>query len=188
MIKAIETRYAGCLFRSRLEARWAVFFDTLGVRWEYEKEGYDLGEAGWYLPDFWLPFQGNDRRGYPEYENSGYWVEIKGIEPSKIDQDKILALAKSQPHVIWLFIGDPGNCQRWAAYPRNVGRVGFVKSNWVQKPSLTFTTPEYIIPLWSAFDRLRPNLPPEESGIMPVARAITAARSAQFEHGRSGAR
>lgn len=64
MIKAIETRYKGCRFRSRLEARWAVFFDTLGVKWEYEKEGYDLGAAGRYLPDFWLP-------------NEQVWVEIK---------------------------------------------------------------------------------------------------------------
>lgn len=54
-MKPIETLYAGCRFRSRLEARWAVFFDTLGIKWEYEKEGYDLGDAGWYLPDFWLP-------------------------------------------------------------------------------------------------------------------------------------
>ncbi len=64
MIQAIETRYKGYRFRSRLEARWAVFFDTLGIAWEYEKEGYDLGEAGWYLPDFWLP-------------NLKCWVEIK---------------------------------------------------------------------------------------------------------------
>lgn len=54
-LKPIETRYKGYRFRSRLEARWAVFFDALGIEWEYEKEGYDLGEAGWYLPDFWLP-------------------------------------------------------------------------------------------------------------------------------------
>ena len=54
-IKAIETRYKGYRFRSRLEARWAVFFDALGIKWEYEKEGYDLGKAGRYLPDFWLP-------------------------------------------------------------------------------------------------------------------------------------
>jgi hypothetical protein len=54
-IKAIETVYKGYRFRSRLEARWAVFFDALGIEWEYEKEGYDLGDAGWYLPDFWLP-------------------------------------------------------------------------------------------------------------------------------------
>src|SRR5258708_11826755 len=50
----IETAYNGYRFRSRLEARWAVFFDALGLEWEYEKEGFDL-PSGSYLPDFWLP-------------------------------------------------------------------------------------------------------------------------------------
>lgn len=53
-IKAIRTTYKGIEFRSRTEARWAVFFDELGVRWDYEHEGYEL-ESGWYVPDFWLP-------------------------------------------------------------------------------------------------------------------------------------
>lgn len=53
-IKPIETRYGGYHFRSRLEARWAVFFDQLGLRYEYEAEGLDL-PSGWYLPDFRLP-------------------------------------------------------------------------------------------------------------------------------------
>jgi hypothetical protein len=51
-IRAIETSYRGCRFRSRLEARWAVFFQTLGVRWEYEPEGFVLSTGQWYLPDF----------------------------------------------------------------------------------------------------------------------------------------
>lgn len=53
-IKPIETEYSGYRFRSRLEARWAIFFDTMGIEWEYEKEGYDLGNGTRYLPDFWL--------------------------------------------------------------------------------------------------------------------------------------
>ena len=53
-IKAIQTEYKGYLFRSRLEARWAVFFDACGVQWEYEPEGYDLGNGILYLPDFLL--------------------------------------------------------------------------------------------------------------------------------------
>jgi len=55
MIKAIDTRYGNHLFRSRLEARYAVYFDELGVTWEYEKEGFDLGNGLMYLPDFYLP-------------------------------------------------------------------------------------------------------------------------------------
>lgn len=48
----IETVYKGCKFRSRLEARWAVFFDNCNADWEYEPEGYDLGCGVYYLPDF----------------------------------------------------------------------------------------------------------------------------------------
>lgn len=53
--KAIETEYKGYLFRSRLEARWAVFFDNLGITWEYEPEGIVLSDGSQYLPDFYLP-------------------------------------------------------------------------------------------------------------------------------------
>lgn len=46
-IAAIPTMYAGVQFRSRLEARWAAFFDIVGLKWDYEP--FDL--AGW-IPDF----------------------------------------------------------------------------------------------------------------------------------------
>lgn len=52
MIKAIQTAYKGYHFRSRLEARWAVFFDALGMKWEYEPEGFELPGGVRYLPDF----------------------------------------------------------------------------------------------------------------------------------------
>lgn len=63
-MKAIETRYAGCRFRSRLEARWAILLDHLEIGWKYEPEGFET-PAGWYLPDFYLP-------------QAGAWLEIKG--------------------------------------------------------------------------------------------------------------
>jgi len=50
-ITPIETNYKGYRFRSRLEARWAVFFEKRGLRWEYEPEGFKF-EAISYLPDF----------------------------------------------------------------------------------------------------------------------------------------
>ena len=55
MIKAIETVYKGYRFRSRLEARWAVFFDSAGIKWQYEHEGFQLSSGERYLPDFYLP-------------------------------------------------------------------------------------------------------------------------------------
>lgn len=78
-LKAIETEHNGILYRSRLEARWAVFFDSLGIRFEYEKEGFDL-DGIWYLPDFWLPEQ-------------RYWVEIKGSKPAADEERKMTAFA-----------------------------------------------------------------------------------------------
>ncbi len=48
-ITAIPTTYAGVNFRSRLEARYAAFFDIVGWRWEYEP----LDLKGW-IPDFRL--------------------------------------------------------------------------------------------------------------------------------------
>lgn len=82
MIKAIETRYAGCRFRSRLEARWAVFFNTLGIRWEYEPEGFEL-PSGRYLPDFYLRM--NEFVGWEDYDEQhdpGFWVEVKPTAPT----------------------------------------------------------------------------------------------------------
>lgn len=51
MVKAIKTTYDGINFRSRLEAKWAAFFQMLG--WPFEYEPFDLDG---YIPDFVLKF------------------------------------------------------------------------------------------------------------------------------------
>ena len=53
----IETEYKGYRFRSRLEARWAVFFDMMGIYYVYEPEGFELEDGTKYLPDFYFPDQ-----------------------------------------------------------------------------------------------------------------------------------
>lgn len=53
-IKPIETIYKNYRFRSKLEAHWAVCFELMGLNWAYEYNGYNLGDLGWYLPDFVL--------------------------------------------------------------------------------------------------------------------------------------
>jgi hypothetical protein len=70
-VKVLETRYAGCKFRSRLEARWAVFFDRMRIPWDYEPEAFETS-AGNYLPDFQIDI--------PQHENHGghrQWFEVK---------------------------------------------------------------------------------------------------------------
>jgi hypothetical protein len=108
-IKAIETHYKGCRFRSRVEARWAVFFDSLGLKWEYEKEGFEL-PSGRYLPDFWV--------------SSGYelgvgnelakWIEIKGQSPSQHELQLLKELSEATRWHSALICGSPWEFDFWS--------------------------------------------------------------------------
>lgn len=71
-MKAIPTTYAGVRFRSRLEARYALAFDQIGIKWAYEPEGVQLRGGERYLSDFWLP----DCRTF---------VEVKGPTTDRAD-------------------------------------------------------------------------------------------------------
>jgi hypothetical protein len=78
-IKPIPTIYKGVQMRSRLEAAVAEVFDSAGIKWLYEVEGYDI-DGTWYLPDFYLP-------------DAKQFVECKGIlddyhlvKPLKLDR------------------------------------------------------------------------------------------------------
>jgi hypothetical protein len=51
------------MFRSLLEARWALTFHKLGFEWEYEPTQFDLPNGSKYTPDFYLDGIG--------------WIEIK---------------------------------------------------------------------------------------------------------------
>lgn len=109
MIKAIETIYNGYRFRSRLEARWAVFFDTLGIEYQYEPEGFDLGDSIWYLPDFWLP-------------QVKMWAEVKWRPLDNQETEKAQRLARLSKFPVLMLIGSPENkpydaweWSRWAA-------------------------------------------------------------------------
>lgn len=86
-IKAIETEYDGHLFRSRLEARWAVFFNALGVKYEYEPEGFELPSGKRYLPDFKVKCHGT-RGDCSDDLTFDLWIEVKG-DMSKGDLDRI---------------------------------------------------------------------------------------------------
>ena len=86
-IKPIETLYRGHYFRSKAEARFAVFLDCLGVKWDYEPQGFDLGNGLKYLPDFKIYNveiwdENRDKCNYDTYEPKmldHIWVEVKGM-------------------------------------------------------------------------------------------------------------
>lgn len=54
--RGIPTLYSGVRFRSRLEARYAAWFDEVDVGWEYEPalDQADQGGLSGWLPDFAL--------------------------------------------------------------------------------------------------------------------------------------
>jgi hypothetical protein len=205
MIKAIETRYAGCRFRSRLEARWAVFFDALKIGWEYEPEGFEL-PSGRYLPDFRLP-------------DAGAWVEIKGQKPTKRELRLLIELGHA--------VSETGDKVRMIPgdVPRKVTGMKIRQELVIGIPVLT-AMPQYAIvppstdpthtlgpsrdlvadierchgiPVdhWDAVQSLwlpggeppsltGPTLDAANAEAQRINDALMAARSARFEHGESG--
>jgi hypothetical protein len=93
MIQSITTTYAGTKFRSRAEARWAIFFDAIGLNWQYEFDGFVV-RAGAYLPDFWLP-------------EIKMFFEVKGVEPTDEERAKCVQLAQASEYDMLLAIGNP---------------------------------------------------------------------------------
>ena len=115
-MKPIPTHWKGYFFRSRLEARWAVFLETLQLHWRFEPQGFEL-PSGRYLPDFFL-------RLHPEAladhqpAGSGYWVEIKPDgEPSDTEKRLLVELARETGHNAFLVAGSPwpGQFDVWKA-------------------------------------------------------------------------
>ena len=100
-IKAIETIYDGYRFRSRLEARWAVFFHETGIPYVYEPEGFILSNGDYYLPDFYLPWFNLYIDIKPEFKDGESYDEIKR-KLETLMYDKI-----DDGVTTGLFIGDP---------------------------------------------------------------------------------
>jgi len=94
-LKAIETHYNGYRFRSRLEARWAVFFDSYGIEYEYELEGFELENKLRYLPDFYLPTLNVYVEVKPNRRFS--FTELKKIDAFALDGDNNLLLIMGSP-------------------------------------------------------------------------------------------
>lgn len=92
-VTPIPTYFRGDRFRSRLEARWAVFFHFMDIPYRYEREGYELADGEMrYLPDFWLPDQ-------------GCWIEVKGECPTLGEERKARALVRETGLPVFIVSG-----------------------------------------------------------------------------------
>jgi hypothetical protein len=98
-MKAISTIYKGGRFRSRLEARWAIFFDSIDIGWEYETEGFELDKTK-YLTDFkLLAFGANE---------VDLFVEIKPRRPNYEEIKKCYEVSVGTNSDVLLICGTPG--------------------------------------------------------------------------------
>ena len=188
-MKAIETIYKGYRFRSRLEARWAVFFDELGVKWEYEKEGFELGDVGRYLPDFWLP-------------NCRVWCEVKpSLEDITEDEyRKLIRFGTEQE--IWIVTAELGlgapvlrlaplyateeDAKRRTVFPPTSIMSGMLLHS--QRNGIAF----YPFCWHENHDEEKPILTTYEECCQfyeePIISAFEAARQSRFEFGEKGRR
>jgi hypothetical protein len=98
-IVPIETIYKGRRFRSRLEARWAIFFDAIDIGWEYETEGFQIGKTK-YLTDFKLLSFGSVK--------VDLFVEIKPRKPSIEEIKKCYEVSVGTNTDMLLICGTPG--------------------------------------------------------------------------------
>jgi hypothetical protein len=167
-IKAIETRYNGILFRSRLEARWAVFFAAAGIDYEYEPERVALPGGGTYLPDF-------------RTNGSGY-AEVKGTEEN-LDKPYLMRAASVLGHLTVL--GPVPNCTQGLP-----GRAVLLART--DGPPLLHASWFDYRPRGAAASKILKGYGgpwltvPVQPGPCTGHCPYDAARSARFEHGQSG--
>lgn len=122
-IKPIETVYNGYRFRSRLEARWAVFFDAVGIRYEYEPDGFEVdGEK--YLPDFYLP-------------ELDVYAEVKPEDLSRIDEickaSRVCCYATNK---ILILLGEIPNIKECGLWVYNAFYWNVAESAIVRRPAV----------------------------------------------------
>lgn len=199
MIKAIETEYNGYRFRSRLEARWAVFFDTAGIEYEYEPEGYDLGNGIYYLPDFYLPWF----KCFVEIKPLSISPAAEGEAKDKLEklfyahEDCCVMLCKGDPLEGLMFVGcqdcnDSGGgwCGDWWKADFVMGGWGDGDDGWMYtKHHITLCLTEadnrsFVTANWDELPSVEPRC--IFDGIRSdLEYAKKTARQARFEHGES---
>lgn len=99
-LRAIETEIDGIRFRSRTEARFAILFGQLGTVFEYELDGFILGNGRAYAPDFWLP-------ELVHLDEVGGWVEVKGVKPTATETAATSELGERTGYPAFITAGAP---------------------------------------------------------------------------------
>lgn len=145
-----------------------MFLDALGVKWEYEREGFEL-PSGRYLPDFWIP-------------EWGVWMEVKGGEPTEAERTLTYELAEATgcPCLIAKGIPEQGAFQFEACFLLKLRMVedrnGFVLASDLGDFDFMIPLPNRMV----AEDLVKGRMTKR------LENAFNKARSARFEFGEKG--
>lgn len=184
-IKAIPTKYKGYHFRSRLEARWAVFFDAAGIKWEYEAQGFDVDGTP-YLPDFYLP----DLRCYFEVKGPADY-DLAFLQRFAYEVKSRVVVAEGQiPDPEAWTCGDEIGLQVLHPFRPEDWPDGVIDTvSWGYKDMfLRCDNCGRISIMNEVYSTMKDNCSCGErhARLMPLTDALEAARSARFEHGSVG--
>ena len=92
MITQIPTIYKHTQFNSRLDARWAVFFEKIGFQWNYLISSTGANQAPAYSPKFWLADQ-------------QVFADVRFQEPPLNLRKRMARYARS--NALWVIVGSP---------------------------------------------------------------------------------
>lgn len=178
-MQALDTTYKSYKFRSRLEARWAVYFDKVGVKWEYEPAGFKISETRKYLPDFYLP----EIETYIEVKHGNY-----DRKPVFGDMVAMMECGAASIGKCLAVFGDPLDHKLMA-----VGRIAdgepwcddFCEQSAIAfefKGGLPFVCATFNL---SAAEKVSVKLKTKPNKIIDNYKEKSAARAARFEHGEA---
>jgi hypothetical protein len=175
-MQALETFYNHNRYRSRLEAKWAVYFDRVGVKYQYEPAGFNIGEKC-YLPDFYLP----------EFDA---YIEVK---PESGDREQVF---KDMVAMIETGVSKIGNCLAVFGDPLNhkLMAVGRIDDNQPWKDdfcnqtaiAFDFTDGEKLLSTTfnlSAAEKVSVKLKTTPKALIDNYKEKLYARCVRFEHG-----
>lgn len=168
MVNYSETHnfeYKGNNFRSKLAAKWAVFFDAMGIIYEYEPECIELSETLKFIPTFKIKVY---TPNYDKYVD--YYVKVTKNPLDEYQMEQIYSLVRMKKESLLLLEGPPDLVHYLEYFPCDVIRVESV--------SVVFDDTKYGLYITGGYDILEPDDSLEPSDTK--TEAIELARKLKF--------
>lgn len=112
-MKTLPSKVGDVHYRSRTEAKWALFFDRLGIQYLYEPEGFVVDGVP-YLPDFLLPAQALIAEVKPSFDSDPDGVQkLRNLIAARGKERGVVLPAIDSASVNLLLMGPDGKGETW---------------------------------------------------------------------------